>query len=58
MGDQQKYTSKLNGTRILVIGGTSGIGFSVAEAMIEHGAVRAHYPSPPSCPSVLADRDA
>lgn len=44
MGDQQKYTSKLNGTRFLVVGGTSGIGFSVAEAMLEHGAVSAHIP--------------
>jgi NAD(P)-dependent dehydrogenase (short-subunit alcohol dehydrogenase family) len=33
-----KYTSKLVGQRVLVFGGTSGIGFSVAEAAFEHGA--------------------
>jgi NAD(P)-dependent dehydrogenase (short-subunit alcohol dehydrogenase family) len=38
MSDSTKYTSKLAGSRILVIGGSSGIGFSVAEACIEHGA--------------------
>ena len=38
MPDQVKYTSKLNGTRILIIGGSSGIGFAVAEASIENGA--------------------
>lgn len=34
-----KYFSKLANTRILVLGGTSGIGFAVAEAAIEHGAI-------------------
>lgn len=34
MTDQQKF-AKVKGTRILIIGGTSGIGFSVAEASIE-----------------------
>ncbi|KAH6274308.1 hypothetical protein HBI38_078700 [Parastagonospora nodorum] len=38
MSDQIKYTSKLTSSRILIIGGSSGIGFSVAEACIEHGA--------------------
>jgi NAD(P)-dependent dehydrogenase (short-subunit alcohol dehydrogenase family) len=33
-----KYTSKLAGKRVLVIGGTSGIGFAVAEASVEFGA--------------------
>ena len=33
-----KYTSKLHGTRVLIFGGTSGMGFCVAEAAIEHGA--------------------
>lgn len=33
-----KYTSKLAGQRVLVFGGTSGIGFCVAEAAFEHGA--------------------
>lgn len=38
MPDQQKYTSKLHGARILILGGTSGIGFCVAEACLESGA--------------------
>lgn len=33
-----KYVSKLQGQRVLILGGTSGIGFCVAEAAIEHGA--------------------
>lgn len=33
-----KYISKLQGQRILILGGTSGIGFCVAEAAVEHGA--------------------
>ncbi|KAK2762205.1 hypothetical protein FQN54_001214 [Arachnomyces sp. PD_36] len=33
-----KYTSKLAGKRVLVLGGTSGIGYSVAEAAVEFGA--------------------
>ncbi len=33
-----KYSSKLRGKRILVLGGTSGIGFCVAEACVEYGA--------------------
>lgn len=33
-----KYLSKLANSRILVLGGTSGIGFCVAEAAVEHGA--------------------
>ncbi|KAI9669996.1 MAG: hypothetical protein M1831_007032 [Alyxoria varia] len=38
MTDQQKYTNKLQNTRALVIGGSSGLGFSTAEALLEHGA--------------------
>lgn len=34
-----KYTNKLLNKRVLVIGGTSGIGFCVAEACIEFGAI-------------------
>lgn len=37
MSDAQKYANKLSGARILVIGGTSGIGFCVAEACLEYG---------------------
>ncbi|KAL4915649.1 hypothetical protein BDW62DRAFT_219217 [Aspergillus aurantiobrunneus] len=38
MSNQQKYTNKLPGSRILIIGGTSGLGFGTAEAVLEHGA--------------------
>ncbi|KAL6252495.1 hypothetical protein RBB50_000214 [Rhinocladiella similis] len=31
-----KYTPKLSGTSVLVIGGTSGIGYGVVEGLIEH----------------------
>ncbi|CAG9987002.1 unnamed protein product [Clonostachys byssicola] len=33
-----KYLNKLQGQRVLVLGGSSGIGFAVAEAAVEHGA--------------------
>ncbi|KAK5015970.1 hypothetical protein BJ546DRAFT_520783 [Cryomyces antarcticus] len=33
-----KYISKLSDSHVLVLGGTSGIGFCVAEACLEHGA--------------------
>lgn len=33
-----KYTSKLRDDRVLIFGGTSGMGFCVAEAAVEHGA--------------------
>ncbi|KAF1840183.1 NAD(P)-binding protein [Cucurbitaria berberidis CBS 394.84] len=39
MSDQRKYTAKLEGSRALVIGGSSGIGFTVAEACLEYGAL-------------------
>jgi len=38
MPDQTKYTGRLSGSRVLIIGGSSGLGFGVAEAVIEHGA--------------------
>ncbi len=38
MSDAKKYTSKLSGARVLIIGGSSGIGYSVAEASLESGA--------------------
>ncbi|EHY55375.1 hypothetical protein HRR83_008820 [Exophiala dermatitidis] len=40
-----KYTSKLAGTSVLVIGGTSGLGYGVAEAMIEHGVAKLYVSS-------------
>lgn len=39
MPDQSKYSSKLLGSRILIIGGSSGIGFCIAEACLEYGAL-------------------
>ncbi|PTB63416.1 dehyrdogenase/reductase domain-containing protein [Trichoderma citrinoviride] len=33
-----KYVNKLQGKRVLVIGASSGVGFCVAEAALEHGA--------------------
>ncbi|KAF7594648.1 hypothetical protein BBP40_008738 [Aspergillus hancockii] len=36
--DGRKYSSKLAGKHLLVFGGTSGIGFCVAEAALEQGA--------------------
>ncbi|MCJ1473892.1 hypothetical protein MMC13_002547 [Lambiella insularis] len=38
MPDATKYSSKLSSSRILIIGGTSGIGYAVAEACLEAGA--------------------
>ncbi|RFU82155.1 dehyrdogenase reductase domain-containing [Trichoderma arundinaceum] len=33
-----RYVSKLVGTNVLILGGTSGIGFAVAQAVVEYGA--------------------
>ncbi|KAL4799982.1 hypothetical protein BDV19DRAFT_384820 [Aspergillus venezuelensis] len=38
MRNQQKYTTKLLDTRVLIIGGTSGLGFGCAQGILEHGA--------------------
>ncbi|KAH6983870.1 hypothetical protein EDB80DRAFT_735617 [Ilyonectria destructans] len=38
MSASLKYTSKLFGARVLIIGGSNGIGYAVAEDVIEHGA--------------------
>ncbi|KAF4472879.1 fusarubin cluster-dehydrogenase [Fusarium albosuccineum] len=38
MASLGKYVSKLAGKRVLVIGGSSGIGFGVAEAAVQNGA--------------------
>ncbi|KAL9609779.1 MAG: hypothetical protein Q9167_005475 [Letrouitia subvulpina] len=38
MSASSKYINRLRSKRVLVIGGTSGIGFCVAEAALEHGA--------------------
>ena len=39
MAPQLKYINKLEGKHILVIGGSSGIGYGVAEASLESGAI-------------------
>ncbi|KAK5078575.1 hypothetical protein LTR64_003011 [Lithohypha guttulata] len=36
--DASKYTLKLRGQRVLIVGGSSGLGFAAAEASIENGA--------------------
>ncbi len=36
--NQTKFTSKLHGKKALILGGTSGIGFAVAEGALEFGA--------------------
>jgi NAD(P)-dependent dehydrogenase (short-subunit alcohol dehydrogenase family) len=38
MSSTPKYLNKLQGKRILIFGGTSGIGYAVAEAAVEFGA--------------------
>ncbi|KAL2842405.1 hypothetical protein BJY01DRAFT_236003 [Aspergillus pseudoustus] len=35
MSEELKYTNKLKGARVLIIGGTSGLGFAAAQAVIE-----------------------
>ena len=38
MASQQKYMNKLHGARVLVIGGSSGLGYGAAEGALECGA--------------------
>ena len=38
MPDQQKYVGKLKGQRVIIFGGSSGLGFAATEAAIEDGA--------------------
>ncbi|KAI9803983.1 MAG: hypothetical protein M1833_000264 [Piccolia ochrophora] len=51
-----KYTSKLSQKRVLVLGGTSGMGFCVAEAALEHGATVIISGSNPTKLSKALDR--
>ncbi|KAK4502962.1 hypothetical protein PRZ48_006389 [Zasmidium cellare] len=37
MADQVKYTQKLKGDKVLIIGGSAGIGYGAAEAALENG---------------------
>jgi hypothetical protein len=48
MTDQKRYTNKLHNSRVLLIGGTSGLGYSVAEACLENGALVTISSSNPS----------
>ncbi|KAJ4290391.1 hypothetical protein N0V90_010607 [Kalmusia sp. IMI 367209] len=54
--DQLKYTNKLLGARVLVIGGSTGIGYGVAEAALEHGALVAISSSSNSRIQAAADK--
>ncbi|CAI6341014.1 unnamed protein product [Periconia digitata] len=48
MPDQTKYTTKLSNARVLIIGGTSGLGYGLAEALLESNATIALASSTPS----------
>ena len=54
--DQSKYVSKLQGKRVVILGGTSGIGYAVAEGSLEHGAQVVISSSNPSKVSKTIDR--
>lgn len=54
--NQSKYLSKLQGKRVLILGGTSGLGFAVAEASLEHGAQVIISSSSPTKVNTTIDR--
>ncbi|KAK3063563.1 hypothetical protein LTS18_014537 [Coniosporium uncinatum] len=43
--DQVKYTNKLDNTNILILGGSSGLGYGVAEACLEYNAAHVYISS-------------
>jgi NAD(P)-dependent dehydrogenase (short-subunit alcohol dehydrogenase family) len=38
MSDEKRHTGQLSGKRILIVGGSAGLGYGVAEGVIEEGA--------------------
>ena len=54
MSDQCKFISKLSGSRILILGGSSGIGYAAAECLLEHDAAAIIISS--SNPSKVAEK--
>ncbi len=38
MADQKKHTGQISGKRILIVGGSGGLGYGVAEGVLEEGA--------------------
>ncbi|KAF9876879.1 short chain dehydrogenase reductase family [Colletotrichum karsti] len=56
MSPQFKYLNKLRSSRVLIIGGSSGLGYAAAEASIEHGATVILVSSNATKLSAAADR--
>ncbi|EMC93734.1 hypothetical protein BAUCODRAFT_26008 [Baudoinia panamericana UAMH 10762] len=56
MADQVKYTQKLKDAKVLVIGGSSGIGYGVAEALVENGCIVTISASNPDRAKQTVDR--